>query len=64
MFKPQGLYDYICQQWQEEILPSLCDYIKILINLLTLMQNGKNMVIWSRQLITLPIGVSRMLPKE
>ncbi|CZI01052.1 M20 family metallopeptidase [Legionella pneumophila] len=29
MFKPQGLYDYICQQWQEEILPSLCDYIKI-----------------------------------
>lgn len=29
MFKPQELYDYVCQQWQEEILPSLCDYIKI-----------------------------------
>lgn len=29
MFNPQGLYEFICQQWQEEILPSLCDYIKI-----------------------------------
>ncbi|MBL7479978.1 M20 family metallopeptidase [Legionella bononiensis] len=29
MFKPQELYDYVNQQWQEEILPSLCDYIKI-----------------------------------
>lgn len=29
MFNPQGLYEYICQQWQEEILPSLCNYIKI-----------------------------------
>lgn len=29
MFNPQGLYDYVCQQWEEEILPSLCDYIKI-----------------------------------
>lgn len=29
MFKPQELYDYVCQQWQDEILPSLCDYIKI-----------------------------------
>jgi acetylornithine deacetylase/succinyl-diaminopimelate desuccinylase-like protein len=29
MFNPQGLYDYIRQQWQEEILPSLCDYIRI-----------------------------------
>lgn len=29
MFNPQGLYDYIRQQWQEEILSSLCDYIKI-----------------------------------
>ncbi len=29
MFNPQGLYEFISQQWQEEILPSLCDYIKI-----------------------------------
>lgn len=29
MFNPQGLYDFVCQQWDEEILPSLCDYIKI-----------------------------------
>jgi acetylornithine deacetylase/succinyl-diaminopimelate desuccinylase-like protein len=29
MFNPQGLYEFICQQWQQEILPSLCDYIKI-----------------------------------
>jgi len=29
MFNPQGLYDFVCQQWQEEILPSLSDYIKI-----------------------------------
>ncbi|RUR11929.1 M20 family metallopeptidase [Legionella sp. km772] len=29
MFNPQGLYDYVCQQWEEEILPSLCNYIKI-----------------------------------
>lgn len=29
MFNPQALYDFICQQWQDEILPSLCDYIKI-----------------------------------
>jgi len=29
MFNPQKLYDFVCKQWQEEILPSLCDYIKI-----------------------------------
>lgn len=29
MFNPQGLYEFVCQQWQEEILPSLCEYIKI-----------------------------------
>lgn len=29
MFNPQGLYDFVCQQWEEEILPSLSDYIKI-----------------------------------
>jgi acetylornithine deacetylase/succinyl-diaminopimelate desuccinylase-like protein len=29
MFSPKKLYDFVCQQWQEEILPSLCDYIKI-----------------------------------
>lgn len=29
MFNPQGLYEYIDRQWQEEILPSLCNYIKI-----------------------------------
>jgi acetylornithine deacetylase/succinyl-diaminopimelate desuccinylase-like protein len=29
MFNPHALYDFVCQQWQKEILPSLCDYIKI-----------------------------------
>lgn len=29
MFNPQELHEFVCQQWQEEILPSLCDYIKI-----------------------------------
>ena len=29
MFKPNELYEFIERQWQEEILPSLCDYIKI-----------------------------------
>ncbi|ASQ46377.1 M20 family metallopeptidase [Legionella clemsonensis] len=29
MLNPQRLYDYISRQWQETILPSLCDYIKI-----------------------------------
>lgn len=29
MLDSQGLYDFVCQQWDEEILPSLCDYIKI-----------------------------------
>lgn len=29
MFNPHGLYEFICQQWQDEIIPSLCDYIKI-----------------------------------
>lgn len=29
MFNPQALYDFIRQQWQEEIIPSLCEYIKI-----------------------------------
>ena len=29
MFNPQALYDFIRQQWQEEIIPSLCAYIKI-----------------------------------
>lgn len=29
MFNPQALYDFVCQQWQEEIIPSLSDYIKI-----------------------------------
>jgi len=29
MFNPQGLYEFVCQQWDKEILPSLCDYIKI-----------------------------------
>lgn len=29
MLNPQKLYDYVCQQWQEEILPNLCEYIKI-----------------------------------
>jgi acetylornithine deacetylase/succinyl-diaminopimelate desuccinylase-like protein len=29
MFNPQALYEYISTQWQQEIIPSLCDYIKI-----------------------------------
>jgi acetylornithine deacetylase/succinyl-diaminopimelate desuccinylase-like protein len=29
MLNPQRLYDYIDRQWEDEILPSLCDYIKI-----------------------------------
>lgn len=29
MFNPQGLYEFVCQQWDDEILPSLCEYIKI-----------------------------------
>lgn len=29
MFNSQALYEFVCQQWEEEILPSLCDYIKI-----------------------------------
>ncbi len=29
MFKPQELYEFIENQWQEDIIPSLCDYIKI-----------------------------------
>lgn len=29
MFSQQRLYDYVKQQWQQEILPTLCDYIKI-----------------------------------
>lgn len=29
MFEAQSLYDYIDKQWQENIIPSLCDYIKI-----------------------------------
>lgn len=29
MFNPHGLYEFVCQQWDEEIIPSLCDYIKI-----------------------------------
>ncbi|KTD06778.1 M20 family metallopeptidase [Legionella jamestowniensis] len=29
MLNPQRLFDYIRQQWQETILPSLCEYIKI-----------------------------------
>lgn len=29
MFNPQGLYEFVCRQWEEDILPSLCDYIKI-----------------------------------
>lgn len=29
MFNPQELYDYICQEWRNDILPSLSDYIKI-----------------------------------
>lgn len=29
MFNPQKLYNYIEKQWQDDIIPSLCDYIKI-----------------------------------
>ena len=29
MFKPEALSDFIEKQWQEEIIPSLCEYIKI-----------------------------------
>lgn len=29
MLNPQGLHDFVCQQWRDEILPTLCDYIKI-----------------------------------
>lgn len=29
MLNPQKLYDFVTHQWQDEILPSLCDYIKI-----------------------------------
>lgn len=29
MFNPQGLYDFVCEQWDNEILPSLSDYIRI-----------------------------------
>jgi acetylornithine deacetylase/succinyl-diaminopimelate desuccinylase-like protein len=29
MFNPQRLYEYIAQQWQDNVLPSLCDYIRI-----------------------------------
>lgn len=29
MFNPQALYEFVRQQWQDEILPSLSDYIKI-----------------------------------
>lgn len=29
MFNPQELYHFVKQQWQEDILPSLCEYIKI-----------------------------------
>ncbi|KTC88633.1 M20 family metallopeptidase [Fluoribacter dumoffii] len=29
MFNPQALYDFVCLQWEKEIIPSLCDYIKI-----------------------------------
>ncbi|CEK10287.1 M20 family metallopeptidase [Legionella hackeliae] len=29
MLNPQKLYEYISRQWQESILPSLCEYIKI-----------------------------------
>lgn len=29
MLNPQRLYDYIRKEWQENIIPSLCDYIKI-----------------------------------
>lgn len=29
MFNPQNLYKFVEQQWEDEILPSLCEYIKI-----------------------------------
>ncbi|QMT60771.1 M20 family metallopeptidase [Legionella sp. PC997] len=29
MFNPQALYEFVCHQWKQEIIPSLCDYIKI-----------------------------------
>ncbi|HHQ9287918.1 TPA: M20 family metallopeptidase [Legionella anisa] len=29
MFNPQALYDFVCHQWEEKIIPSLCDYIRI-----------------------------------
>ncbi|MCE0724287.1 MULTISPECIES: M20 family metallopeptidase [Legionella] len=29
MFNPQALYDFVCCQWEEKIIPSLCDYIRI-----------------------------------
>lgn len=29
MLNPKGLYEYVCQQWDDEILPSLCEYIRI-----------------------------------
>lgn len=29
MLNPQKIYEFVCQQWQDDILPSLCDYIKI-----------------------------------
>ncbi|HHT0593781.1 TPA: M20 family metallopeptidase [Legionella anisa] len=29
MFNPQALYDFVCRQWEEKIIPSLCDYIRI-----------------------------------
>lgn len=29
MFNPKRVYQFVCQQWEQEILPSLCDYIKI-----------------------------------
>ena len=29
MFNSQGLYEFVCQKWDEEIIPSLYDYIKI-----------------------------------
>lgn len=29
MLNHEKLYDFICQQWDNDIIPSLCDYIKI-----------------------------------
>ncbi len=29
MLNHQELYDFVCQRWDRDILPSLCDYIKI-----------------------------------